>query len=406
MAQSLEGIKVVDFTQIIAGPAATRQLSLHGADVIKIESPGKGHAAGDVMRGLMAEGIFAEHQLSPIFQYLNTGKRSVVLDLKSEEGLKAARMLIESADVVVENFRPGVMARLGLDPADIRKTQPGLVWCAISGYGQTGPKSGLAAYDGPLQADTGIMSVNGTADGEPTRLGIMAIDMFVGANAATAIFSALMRRLKTGEGQFIDISMLDGALHLMAPQVLNFCNGGHVPQRTGNHTAAGLPTDALFPTATDPLLITAISEDQVRSLWEILERQDLISDARSANGPARMQNKTFVETAIAEALAADSAENWEQKIRVAGIPCARVRSVPEVVADPQVAAGDRLIPVPLPTGIQGDAATILGGGYQADKDGPASRAAPLYGADTIDVLREIELSAEEVQALIKNLPDA
>jgi crotonobetainyl-CoA:carnitine CoA-transferase CaiB-like acyl-CoA transferase len=398
MSLSLDGIKVVDFTQIIAGPAATRQLSLHGADVIKIEAPGQ----GDVMRGLMAEGAFAEHQLSPIFQYLNTGKRGMVLDLKNPEGLAVARQLIDQADVVVENFRPGVMARLGLDPQVMRKENPALIWCAISGYGQTGPKAGLAAYDGPLQADSGIMSVNGTPEGDPTRLGIMAIDMFVGANAATAIFSALMRQLKTGEGQFIDISMLDGALHLMAPQVLNYCNGGHIPQRTGNHTAAGLPTDSLFPTASDPILITAISDAQVKNLWQILDREDLVTDTRCISSAARLENADFVETSIRDALARDTAEAWEQKIRAGGIPCARVRSVPEVVADPQVEAGNRLHPAPLPQGVETTPATILGGGYQADKDGPVTLAAPLFGGHSAKILAELGLSESRIAALLES----
>ena len=395
LSLSLEGIKVVDFTQIIAGPAATRQLSLHGAEVIKIETPG----GGDVMRDLMAEGAFADNRISPIFQYLNTGKKSVVLDLKKPSAVAVARKLVLDADVVVENFRPGVMARLGLDPDALRKENPSLVWCAISGYGQTGPKSGLAAYDGPLQADTGMMSVNGYPDGDPTRLGVMAIDMYVGANAATAIFSALMRRERTGEGQYLDVSMLDGALHLMALQFMNWCNSGHEPQRSGNHTEAGLPTDTLFQTATDPILITAINDAQVSKLWRLLGREDLVADERCATGPARMANKEFVETQINTALAQDTAEAWEARIRETGIPCARVRTVPEVAEDEQVKAGDRLINIPLPDQINTDPAIIPGGGYAADMDGPVSRPAPLYGADTETVLRQLGLSDEEVSAL-------
>ena len=395
MTMALAGTRVIDFTQIIAGPAATRQLALQGADVIKIETPG----AGDVMRGLMAEGELARHRISPIFQYLNTGKRSMVLDLKNADGLAIARRLIDEADVVVENFRPGVMARLGLDAKTICAQNPALIWCAISGYGQTGPKAGLAAYDGPLQADSGIMSVNGMPDGDPTRLGVMAVDMFVGANAATAMLSALLRREKTGEGQYIDISMLDGALQLLAPQILNFSNGGHVPGRNGNHTEAGLPTDCLFPTASDPILITAISDTQVAALWQLLDRSELVTDARCATGPARMQNHAFVEAQIKQALAGNTADHWEEKIRAAGIPCARVRTVPEVVADEQVAAGDRLQPLPLPDGVAGEPAMILNGGYQADADGPVSRAAPLYGGDTRSVLTELGLTAAEISAL-------
>ena len=398
MPQSLDGVQVVDFTQIIAGPAATRQLALHGAEVIKVETPD----GGDIMRGMMAEGTFAEHRISPMFQYLNGGKRSLTLNLKSTEGIALARELIDRADVVVDNFRPGVMSRLGLDPDDCRRRNPGRVWCAISGYGQVGPKAGLAAYDGPLQADTGIMSVNGLPDGDPTRLGIMAIDMYAGSMAATAILSALLRRSATGEGQFIDASLLDGALHLMAPQIMNFANGGHVPGRNGNRTEAGLPTDNLFPTATDSILVTAINDGQVMNLLKILGRDDLTTDPRLATNDARMSNREFIEGTISDALSADTAENWENKIRGAGIPCARVRTVPEVVEDPQLAAGERLVEAPLPDGITADPAVILSGGYQADGDGPVCRAAPLLGGDTGAILRELGRTDDEIAALRKD----
>ena len=398
MPHSLDGVLVVDFTQIIAGPAATRQLALHGADVVKVETPN----GGDIMRGIMAEGAFAEHRISPMFQYLNGGKRSLSLNLKSAEGVAVARDLIDRADVVVDNFRPGVMTRLGLDPEKCRARNPGLIWCAISGYGQTGPKAGLAAYDGPLQADTGIMSVNGFADGDPTRLGIMAIDMYAGAMAATAIFYALLRRQATGEGQFIDASLLDGALHLMAPQIMNYANGGHLPGRNGNRTEAGLPTDNLFPTASDPLLITAISDAQVASLFKIIGRAEMAADERCATTDARMQNRDFIEAEIRDALAADTAENWESRLRDAGIPCGRVRTVPEVVSDPQLAAGQRLVEAPLPDGIAADPAVILSVGYQADRDGPLNRPAPLHGGDTEAILRELGRSDDDIATLKKD----
>ena len=161
----LENITVLDFTQIMAGPMATRQLSLMGANVIKIEP----RIQGDVMRPMMATGTAAEHGFSPLHQYLNPGKRSLAIDLKTAAGVEIAKKLVECADVIVENFRPGVMARFGMDAERICNGNPSIVYCSISGYGQKGPKAHLAAYDGPLQADTGLMSVNGFPDGPPTR---------------------------------------------------------------------------------------------------------------------------------------------------------------------------------------------------------------------------------------------
>ena len=227
----------------------------------------------------------------------------------------------------------------------------------------------------------------------------MAIDMYAGLMAATAIFSALLRRAATGEGQFIDASLLDGALHLMAPQIMNYANGGHVPGRNGNRTEAGLPTDNLYPTATDGILITAINDAQGANLLKTLGRDDLADDPRCLTTETRMEHRDFVESVIRDALAGDTAENWEVKIRDAGIPCARVRTVPEVVEDPQLAAGERLVEAPVPQGVAADPAIILSGGYRADGDGPVCRAAPLHGGDTEAVLRELGRTDEDIAGL-------
>jgi len=390
MARALDGFRVLDFTQIIAGPLATRQLALQGAEVIKVEAPG----GGDVMRGLMADAEHAARGFSPMFQYLNAGKRSIVLDLKSDEGRRIARTLALRSDVVVENFRPGVMARLGLDAAGLRVEKPDLVCCSISGYGQTGPKIGRPAYDGPMQADSGLMSLNGMPDGEPTRLGIMAIDTLVGAQAATAILAALMRRQQSGEGQTIDISLFDCALHLMAPQVHDWLNRGIVPERNGNGTAAGLPTDNLFHASDGPILITAINETQIGKLFEVLGLSPLGEDARFQSHPARMENREALTAAIDGALGARTAAVWEGELQAAGVPCARVRTVDGVVQDPQVAANGAIAAAKRPEGYDGPEARLLGAGYRADVDGPELRAAPLLGADNAKVLAEIDWGHE------------
>lgn len=395
MTLALEDLFILDFTQIMAGPIATRHLSLLGADVIKVEAPGK----GDAMRPMMAQGAAAEHGFSPLHQYLNPGKRGLGLDLKTPAGRKIAMSLAQKADVIVENFRPGVMARLGLDADAVRAENPSVVYCSISGYGQEGPKAGLAAYDGPLQADSGLMSVTGFPDGPPTRLGVMAIDMLVGSNAAAAIMSALLRRKETGEGQTIDISMFETALHLMAPQILASKNHGPTPVRNGNNTAARLATDDLFPTGDGDILITAINDLQIGTLFETLGLSKLSGDDRTASSEARAQNAEFIQAELIGALSHSTAADWETKFRNAGIPCARVRDVSEVLDDPQIDANALLSETDGLPALGIPRSTVLSAGYRTDADGPEIRTATLLGEHTAEILGTLGYSAAKIEGL-------
>jgi len=395
MTLALENLFVLDFTQIMAGPIATRHLSMLGANVIKVEAPGK----GDVMRSLMAEGAAAEHGFSSLHQYLNPGKRGLGVDLKTPEGRKIAQALAAKADVIVENFRPGVMARLGLDADTVRAENPSVVYCSISGYGQQGPKADLAAYDGPLQADSGLMSLNGFPDGPPTRLGIMAIDMLVGSNSASAIMAALLRRGATGEGQTIDISMFETSLHLMAPQVLASATGGPAPMRNGNNTAARLPTDDLFPTGDGDILITAINNVQIAKLFEIVGLSDLSGDDRAASADARARNADFIQSELVGALSKAPSADWEAKLRNAGVPCARVRDLAEVLGDPQIDANTLLSATEGIPALGISPSTVLAAGYRTDTDGPELNTAPLLGEHTSEILAELGYSPDQIEDL-------
>ena len=195
------GVTVLDFTQVIAGPFATMQLALQGADVIKVERPG----AGDMMRAIMAQPPYRDLGTSAGFLAFNASKRSLTLDLKAAQAREVLEPLIERADVIVENFRPGVMARYGLDAASLRRQRPELVYCSITGFGQSGPKAQYPAYDGAIQAESGMMSVTGTPDGEPMRAGYFAVDVPTGYAAAFAIAGALFRARTSGEGSYVDI---------------------------------------------------------------------------------------------------------------------------------------------------------------------------------------------------------
>jgi formyl-CoA transferase len=212
MTQAFSGIRIIDFTQVLAGPFATQQLALLGADVIKIEE----RLRGDQTRGLLTDDHSAD--ASPTFLSCNIGKRSITLDLKSPEAATIVQRLVETADVVVENFRAGVMGKLGFDYGRLKAIREDIIYCSISGYGQSGPKAGIPAYDGAIQADSGMMAITGFPDTGPTRTGYMPVDMATALNTAFAISAALYRRLATGVGQRLDVAMMDTAIVLQTPQ--------------------------------------------------------------------------------------------------------------------------------------------------------------------------------------------
>ena len=223
--RAYEGIKILDFTQVLAGAVSTQMYSLLGADVVKIEALGK----GDQLRGTLSDTEMVTKRLSPAFLTVNLNKRSLAIDLKSDEGREIAYKLLEDADVVVENFSPGVAKRLGVDYETLKQRKPDIVYCSISGYGQQGPRSKDKAYDSAIQAAAGLFNLNGHAETGPTRIGIMVIDMFTGINAAYAISSALFRRERTGEGQYVDVAMYDSAIMLAAAQMADYMVRGNVP---------------------------------------------------------------------------------------------------------------------------------------------------------------------------------
>ena len=225
MAQAFENVRIIDFSQVLAGPWAATQLALLGADVIKIEQPG----VGDMMRSLTTEGEWAARGAAPAFLGANTNKRAITLDLKHPRAGEVLARLVADADVVVENFRPGVMGRLGFDYPWAKAIREDIIYCSVSGYGQAGPKSHLPAYDGAIQAASGIMSVTGDAASGPVRVGFMVVDMTTAMTAGFAIASALYRRQATGEGQCLDVAMTDSAIQIMNPIVSRYLVEGQVP---------------------------------------------------------------------------------------------------------------------------------------------------------------------------------
>jgi crotonobetainyl-CoA:carnitine CoA-transferase CaiB-like acyl-CoA transferase len=388
----LHGIRVLDLTNVLAGPFCTYQLALQGADVLKIEIPG----AGDLARRLGADPQRSDAMMGASFLAQNAGKRSMTLDLRTEPGKEILARLIDDADVLVENFRPGVLARLGFGVAELREANPRLVYCAISGFGAEGPMATRPAYDQIVQGLAGMMDVTGQPDGEATRIGFPVCDTFGGLTAAFAIVAALHRRDVTGEGAYLDVSMLDAALGSLGWAASNWLIAGAAPERMGNDNFTASPSGA-FPTADGLLNIAANQQQQFETLCEALDRPDLATDPRFADRVDRLTNRRELTVELIAAFATRTAAEWEELLNPLGVPAARVLSVPEAFALEQVAGRDLVTAIDS----QGDRpAHVVGPGFLTDGErATPSTSPPRLGADTDDVLTGLGLSDTEIASL-------
>ena len=370
MSPLLDGIRVLDLTNVLAGPYCAYQLALLGADVIKVESPG----GGDLARQLGASADLNRAQMGASFLAQNAGKRSVVLNLKKAEDRERFLDLVASADALVENFRPGVMDRLGLGSADLRKIQPRLVYCAISGFGQTGPMRGNPAYDQIIQGLSGIMSITGTPETAPLRVGYPVTDTLGGLVGAFAIAAALVRQKTTGEGAFLDVSMLECTLSALGWPVSNYLTAGVDPRPMGNDNMTAAPSGA-FRTGAGLLNIAANKQEQFVTLVSLIGRPELADDPRFAEREARKANRAALTAALEAALASRPAAEWEAVLNAAGVPAGRVLTIPEVLAERQVrerGVTARFESVP---GMEAPL-TVVRGGFMVDGTAPLPKAPP------------------------------
>jgi crotonobetainyl-CoA:carnitine CoA-transferase CaiB-like acyl-CoA transferase len=383
MPAAFEGVRVVDFTQVLAGPFATAQLAELGADVVKIEQPG----TGDQTRGLMAGK--EDVGLSPSFLTCNIGKRSLTLNLKAPEARAIVESLVRRADVVVENFVPGVMGRLGFGFEALRAIRPDLIYCSISGYGQTGPKANLAAYDGAIQAASGMMAITGYPDGEPTRTGYMPVDMATALNAAFALAAALYRRRVTGLGQRIDVAMMDTAMVVQAPQVSGYLVSGQLPERMGNRSPTKQPTANVFPTADGWIQVVALKEPQVQKLFETLGGPDRYAQDDFRTADARVAHTPEVNAWLCQAFARHGTAEWLERLTQAGVPVAEIRDYRAVTEDPQFRGRAAFFDVTSARSAS-ERVRVVGAGYTTDVDGPRMRRdPPRLGEHTDAILREL-----------------
>ncbi len=348
MKGALAGIRVADFSHVMAGPYATHLLRLLGAEVIKIESPG----GGDAMRYYGADRRY--DGMAPAFIAVNAGKKSVVLDLKKAEDLDVARRLIAQSDVLVENFRPGVMARLGLDYVAVKALRPDIIYCSVSGYGQSGPRRDWPAIDNIVQATSGMMSLGGDPDGPPSRVGFPVVDTLTGQTAALAILAALFRRERTGEGECLDIAMFDASLAFMTSAVVPYLVTGKALERTGNTGYSGQPTSAVFRAGDGRYLsLGVVQQRQFEQLARVLGHEHWLDDPRFSDPERRRANAQDMQAELDAVFAKRDAAVWESELSQAGIPCGMVRSVGEAADLPGVDERALRIPLTIP-GLPGE----------------------------------------------------
>ncbi|MGF6768451.1 crotonobetainyl-CoA:carnitine CoA-transferase CaiB-like acyl-CoA transferase [Paraburkholderia sp. GAS199] len=380
MTLPLAGVRVLDLSNVLAGPFCAYQLALLGAEVIKIEHP----EGGDLARRLGADKHASARNMGASFVAVNAGKQSVTLNLKDPRGKEILRDFVRNADVLVENFRPGVMTRLGLDFDALREVNPKLVYCAISGFGMNGEFSKRPAYDQIIQGIAGVMSVTGDAHSAPLRVGYPVSDTVGGLTAAFGICAALLDARTTGHGRMLDVSMLESTLATMGWVVSNYLNAGVTPEPMGNENFTAAPSGT-FATGDGPLNIAANENKQFASLCHLIGRADLLDDARFSERNARKVNRAALKAEIESALASDSAANWEAKFFEAGVPAGRVMSVPEILGHPHLASREFIREFPAEGEV--DAQRVTRAGFRLnDADTSPVAPAPVLSANTREQL--------------------
>jgi crotonobetainyl-CoA:carnitine CoA-transferase CaiB-like acyl-CoA transferase len=374
----LSGIRVADFSRVLAGPLATMVLGDLGADVIKVERPD----GGDDTRGWGPPFVGGD---AAYFLALNRNKRSVVIDLATEEGRTTARELALSCDVVVENFRPGLMARFGLDAGALAAADPMIVTCSLTAFGEDAEDPSRPGYDIIVQALSGLMSFTGHPGGDPTKVGVALLDVVCGLYAANAIQAALVERTGTGRGRHVSVSLFDASVAALVNQAANHLLGGEVPRPMGNAHPNIVPYQ-LFPASDRPFILAAGNDRLFERTCAVIGRPELAADERFATNAERVRNRDALVSILAKAFSARSATAWLTELEAAAVPCAPVRALDEVFASVEGSrtiqevedeAHGRLRLVADPIRVDGERL-------------PTRRPPPALGADTDDVRRELD----------------
>ncbi len=379
MTHALSDITVIDVSRILAGPYCTMMLGDFGAEIIKIEQPGR----GDDTRHWGPP--FTETGQSAYFLCANRNKRSLALNLKHPRGQEILRELVRQGDVLIENFKAGTMERLGLGYESLREINPGLIYCAITGYGQDGPYRDRPGYDTAIQAQGGVMSITGPVDGEPYKVGVAIVDVTTGMNAAIAILAALHHRQRTGQGQFIDVALFDSHLGWLINVASSYLVSGEPPRRYGNAHATIVPYQT-FATADGYLMVAVGNDGQFAAFCRVIQRPELAQDPRFATNPARVQNREALIPLLARIFHQRTTAEWLEALVAAKVPCSPVNDIPAALADPQAQARNMVQEV---VDSQGSRVPQVGPVAKMSETPPSIRTAPPYlGEHTAQILRE------------------
>lgn len=397
---ALAGVRVLDLSRVLAGPWCTQTLADLGAEVIKVERPGSGDDTRTWGPPFLQDRDGRDTAEAAYYLGANRNKRSITIDIASAGGQALVRRLAARSDVVVENYKVGDMARYGLDAATLRAAHPGLVYCSITGFGQTGPYRHRAGYDYAVQGIGGLMSVTGERDdrpgGGPQKVGVAVADLFTGMYATVAILAALRHRDSTGEGQVIDMALLDTQVAMLANLGANYLVSGRVPGRAGNAHQNIVPYQ-VFAVADGHLILAVGNDSQFRKFCEVAGCLDLADDPRFTRNADRVRHRQTLVPLLEVVLARRTRADWLSALEAAQVPCGPIQSLDEVFADPQVVARGMTVPVPHPLN---DGLRLVNSPMKLSATPVRLRhAPPLLGADTDAVLAEAGLSTAEIAAL-------
>jgi glutaryl-CoA transferase len=391
---ALAGIRVLDCSRVLAGPWASQILADLGADVVKVERP----ATGDDTRHWGPPDVAGE---SAYFLSANRGKRSLTVDFHAPEGRDIVRALAAQSDVFLENHRVGDLARYGLDYPSLQAVNPRLIYCSITGFGQTGPAAARAGYDFAIQALGGLMSITGERDGRPgagpQKVGVAVADLSAGLYAGIAILAALVQRQATGRGQFIDLALLDVQVAMLANVASSYLVSGRVPERWGNAHAQIAPYQVL-PTADDPIVLAIGNDDQWRRFCDVAGQPAFASDPRFATNAERLRHRDALTEALEGVLRTRSAQAWLDALEAAGVPAAPIHTVAQVFADPQVRHRGMRVNVSHPRA--GTVPLVASPLRLAESPVDYTVPPPILGQHTDQILRDrLGMSAEAIAAL-------
>lgn len=397
-AGPLVGLKVLDLSRVLAAPWATQILGDLGAEVLKVEQPGKGDDTRVWGPPFLEDG--SARPDAAYFLCANRNKRSVAIDFARPEGAALVRRLAEDADILVENFRTGGLAKYGLDAATLLAAHPRLIYCSVTGFGQTGPYAARGGYDFLIQGMSGLMSITGRPDGEagagPMKVGLPVSDLFTGLYATVSILAALNHRSASGEGQHVDCALLDSQVSLLVNQAMNLLVGGALPQRLGNAHPNVVPYRD-FAASDDYILVACGSDGQFRALCRLLGRDDLAGDSRYADNAGRQRHRRVLEVELARAIAPWRASELLAAMEAAGVPGGPINSIEQVLEDPQVVAREMLRVMRREDGTE---MRVIGFPGRLSRSPASYRLAPpRLGQDTGAVLAEIGIGAAEFERL-------